>query len=59
MKLSDFDFDLPEDRIATRPAVPRSAARVVVAHAVDITETKVSALPGWLRPGDLMVQNDK
>ncbi len=58
MKLSDFDFDLPEDRIATRPAVPRSAARLLVAQGDDITDTRVSALPGWLRPGDRMVLND-
>ncbi|MEY8831335.1 tRNA preQ1(34) S-adenosylmethionine ribosyltransferase-isomerase QueA, partial [Sedimentitalea sp. XS_ASV28] len=40
------------------PAVPRSAARVLVAQGDDITDTKVSALPGWLRPGDRMVLND-
>lgn len=58
MKLSDFDFDLPEDRIATRPAVPRSAARLLVAQGDDITDARVSDLPGWLRPGDRLVLND-
>ncbi len=58
MKLSDFDFDLPEDRIATRPAVPRSAARLLVAQGSEITDTRVSALPDWLRPGDRLVLND-
>ncbi|MES2143157.1 MAG: S-adenosylmethionine:tRNA ribosyltransferase-isomerase, partial [Pseudomonadota bacterium] len=35
MKLSDFDFDLPEDRIALRPAEPRDAARLLVVHGED------------------------
>ena len=30
MKLSDFDFELPEDRIALRPAEPRDSARLLV-----------------------------
>lgn len=58
MKLSDFDFHLPEDRIATRPAVPRSAARMLVARGRDITDSHVRDLPDWLRPGDRLVLND-
>ncbi len=58
MKLSDFDFHLPEDRIATRPAVPRSAARLLVAQGGELTDSRVSDLPGWLRPGDRLVLND-
>jgi S-adenosylmethionine:tRNA ribosyltransferase-isomerase len=58
MKLSDFDFDLPEDRIATRPAVPRSAARLLVADGDAITDAQITDLPGWLRPGDRLVLND-
>ncbi|MDK3072423.1 tRNA preQ1(34) S-adenosylmethionine ribosyltransferase-isomerase QueA [Sedimentitalea sp. JM2-8] len=58
MKLSDFDFDLPEDRIATRPAVPRSAARLLVATSDAITDAQVRDLPDWLRPGDRLVLND-
>lgn len=58
MKLSDFDFDLPEDRIATRPAVPRSAARLLVATPDTITDAQVRDLPDWLRPGDRLVLND-
>ena len=58
MKLSDFDFDLPEDLIATRPASPRSSARLLVAQGDDLTDARVSDLPDWLRPGDRLVLND-
>ncbi|RJL05383.1 tRNA preQ1(34) S-adenosylmethionine ribosyltransferase-isomerase QueA [Paracoccus siganidrum] len=58
MKLSDFDFDLPEGLIATRPARPRSSARLLLAEAGGIEDRRVSDLPGILRPGDLLVLND-
>lgn len=58
MKLSDFDFDLPEDLIATRPATPRSSARLLVANGSEITDAHVYDLPEWLRPGDRLVLND-
>ena len=58
MKLSDFDFDLPEGLIATRPARPRSSARLLLAEAGAIADRHVSDLPSILRPGDLLVLND-
>ena len=58
MKLSDFDFDLPDDRIALRPAVPRSSARLLVADRGTINDAHVHDLPDWLRPGDRLVLND-
>ena len=58
MKLSDFDFDLPEDLIATRPAVPRSSARLLVADGDAISDAIVTDLVNWLRPGDRLVLND-
>lgn len=58
MNLSDFDFDLPDDLIATRPVIPRSAARLLVAEAHGITDAHVSDLGQWLRPGDRLVLND-
>ncbi|MFS4579905.1 tRNA preQ1(34) S-adenosylmethionine ribosyltransferase-isomerase QueA [Phaeobacter sp. C3_T13_0] len=58
MKLSDFDFDLPDDRIATRPAVPRSSARLLVAEGDHISDARVANLRQWLRPGDRLVLND-
>ncbi len=58
MKLSDFDFRLPEDLIATRPAQPRSSARLLVADRDGISDQHVFDLPNWLRPGDRLVLND-
>ena len=58
MKLSDFDFDLPEDLIATRPAVPRSSARLLVAEQDRITDARVTDLLQWLNAGDRLVLND-
>lgn len=58
MKLSDFDFDLPEALIATRPVRPRRAARLLVATPDRMEDTDVAHLPDWLRPGDRLVLND-
>lgn len=58
MKLSDFDYHLPEDRIATRPARPRSSARLLVAEGDGIADRIVRELPQVLRPGDRLVLND-
>jgi len=58
MRLSDFDYDLPEHLIATRPMVPRSAARLLVAEGGRIADRRVGDLPQVLRPGDLLVVND-
>ncbi len=65
MKLSDFDFDLPEALIATRPVRPRSSARLLVAQgdaagpeALRIEDAQAIDLPRWLNPGDRLVLND-
>lgn len=58
MKLSDFDFDLPETLIATRPAVPRTSARLLHATASATRDLRVSDLPDLLRKGDRLVLND-
>ncbi|MBI1492423.1 tRNA preQ1(34) S-adenosylmethionine ribosyltransferase-isomerase QueA [Halocynthiibacter styelae] len=62
MKLSDFDFDLPEDLIATRPAVPRTASRFLVAQGqggdLSLTDHHVHDIAQLLRPGDRLVLND-
>ena len=59
LTLSDFDFDLPPDRIALRPAEPRDSARLmVVERGRAIADRTISDLPGLLRPGDMLVFND-
>jgi S-adenosylmethionine:tRNA ribosyltransferase-isomerase len=58
MKLSDFDFDLPERLIATRPASPRSSARMLVAQGDAIRDAHVFDLPDLLGPGHRLVLND-
>lgn len=58
MNLSDFDFHLPDDLIATRPASPRSSARLLVAQGDRISDRIVTDLPALLQPGDRLVLND-
>jgi len=59
MRLSDFDFDLPRELIADRPARPRDAARLLhVPAAGDIADRAIRDLPVLLRSGDLLVLND-
>ena len=59
MQLADFDFDLPDDRIALRPANPRDAARMLlVAPGAPLRDLQVRELPDQLRAGDVLVLND-
>ncbi|MCO5163597.1 MAG: tRNA preQ1(34) S-adenosylmethionine ribosyltransferase-isomerase QueA [Mesorhizobium sp.] len=59
MKVDLFDFDLPEDRIALRPAAPRDSAKLLVVRPGEAFEDKiVRDLPSLLRPGDALVFND-
>ncbi len=59
MRTDLFDFELPEDRIALRPAVPRDAARLLVVRAGGGLEDRlVRDLPALLEPGDSLVVND-
>jgi S-adenosylmethionine:tRNA ribosyltransferase-isomerase len=58
MKLSDFDFDLPDDLIAVRPARPRTSAKLLVAHGDSTQDMQVSDLCSVLRAGDHLVLND-
>jgi S-adenosylmethionine:tRNA ribosyltransferase-isomerase len=57
MNLSDFDFDLPEELIATRPVSPRSSARMLVARGGHFADQIVSDLPDILTPQDRLVIN--
>ena len=58
MNLSDFDFELPEELTATRPVIPRSAARLLVAKGDEVDDSFVGDLPGFLKSGDRLVFND-
>ncbi|HEY4192606.1 MAG TPA: tRNA preQ1(34) S-adenosylmethionine ribosyltransferase-isomerase QueA [Mesorhizobium sp.] len=59
MKVNLFDFDLPEERIALRPAVPRDSARLaVVKPGRSVEDRIVHDLPSLLKAGDVLVFND-
>ncbi len=58
MRLQDFDFDLPEDRIAVRPANPRPSARLLLASGDAISDCQVYDLVDILRAGDRLVLNN-
>jgi S-adenosylmethionine:tRNA ribosyltransferase-isomerase len=61
MRTNLFDFDLPPERIALRPVVPRDAARLLVVRpgaTPQFDDRGVRDLPELLRPGDALVVND-
>ena len=58
MRVDAFDFELPPERIALRPARPRDAARMLVVKSGAIGDAEVRDLPRQLRPGDCLVFND-
>ena len=58
MRVDLFDFVLPPERIALRPAVPRDAARMLVVDADGRRDQGIADLPTILRRGDLLVFND-
>ncbi|MFA6206937.1 MAG: S-adenosylmethionine:tRNA ribosyltransferase-isomerase, partial [Methylocystis sp.] len=59
MRVDLFDFNLPQDSIALRPADPRDSARMLVALCGGLFEDRiVRDLPNYLRPGDALVVND-
>src|SRR5258705_13450494 len=59
MRTDLFDFDLPAENIALRPASPRDSARMLVVQPDGVLRDRVVAeLPQWLEPGDQLVVND-
>src|SRR5260221_1796501 len=58
MRVDLFDFELPQERIALRPARPRDSARLLQVAGVDISDHLMLELPELLRPGDVLVLND-
>src|SRR5712691_3962022 len=58
MRTDLFDFELPADRIALRPASPRGAARLLVVKGAGLEDRKIADLPDLLQQGDCLVVND-
>jgi S-adenosylmethionine:tRNA ribosyltransferase-isomerase len=58
VRVDQFDFELPDERIALRPAEPREAARLLVVAPQGLRDAHVGDLPQFLRPGDVLVVND-
>ena len=58
MRVSDFDYRLPDALIARYPAEPRTSSRLLVVAGEELRDARFSDLPAHLRPGDLLVLND-
>lgn len=58
MDVELFNFELPEDRIALRPVVPRDSAKLLQVNDGEITDHNVQDLPSILRAGDVLVLNE-
>jgi len=58
MKVDAFDFHLPTDRIALRPASPRDSARLLKVTPSGLADHVATDLPHLLRAGDVLVFND-
>jgi S-adenosylmethionine:tRNA ribosyltransferase-isomerase len=58
MRVDLFDFHLPTERIALRPAEPRDSARLLLVASDRIEDRAVLDLPDLLRAGDVLVFND-
>jgi len=61
MRVDLFDFTLPPERIALRPAVPRESAKLLVVKPdaePSLEDRNVGDLPQFLRAGDVLVVND-
>ena len=58
MRVDLFDFELPPERIALRPARPRDSARLLLVDRDGLADKQVKDLPALLRAGDVLVFND-
>jgi S-adenosylmethionine:tRNA ribosyltransferase-isomerase len=58
MRVDLFDFELPSDRIALRPARPRDSARLLLVDRGQTEDRAVLDLPSLLEPGDVLLFND-
>src|SRR6185503_15915043 len=58
MRVDLFDFDLPAERIALRPARPRDSARLLAVRGRQVSDHHMLDLPQLLKSGDVLVFND-
>ncbi len=58
IRICDFDYDLPDGRIAKYPLGQRDASKLLVYRHGEISETSFSSLPGFIEPGSLMLFNN-
>jgi S-adenosylmethionine:tRNA ribosyltransferase-isomerase len=58
MRVSDFDFDLPPERFALRPASPRDSAKLLVVRPDGVEDHVFRELPQLLKAGDVLVFNN-
>jgi S-adenosylmethionine:tRNA ribosyltransferase-isomerase len=58
LRVSDFDFELPPERIALRPARPRDAAKLLIVRPDRVDDRTMRDLPELLEPGDVLVFNN-
>jgi S-adenosylmethionine:tRNA ribosyltransferase-isomerase len=58
MRVDLFDFELPQESIALRPARPRDSARLLLVEGDEISDHEMLQLPDLLQPGDVLVFND-
>jgi len=64
MRVEQFDFELPADRVALHPAVPRDSARMLVVDPTNMSDGQapsdnvVTDLLEFLRPGDILIANN-
>lgn len=58
MRVSDFDFDLPPERIALRPASPRDSSKLLIVRPDSLEDRIFRDLPQFLRKGDVLVFNN-
>ena len=60
MRTDDFDYPLPDELIAQRPAEPRDSCRLLVLHREDgdVEHRRFTDLIDYLEPGDLLVINE-
>jgi S-adenosylmethionine:tRNA ribosyltransferase-isomerase len=58
MRVDLFDFELPLERIALRPARPRDSARLLSVEGARLSDHDMLDLPSLLRPGDVLLFND-